>query len=344
MNKGFLTTVFCLFFYCVSAQCTISPFIQQNYELDAKILVLREIQSNENDPDYDNPYIPQSRVDYHLEKLSAIYQNPDNNPRIDSLFNEFQFHVNREYSPVFISYKKIGFTVPTSVSWVQTFIDTGVSGVAALDDFMAQYQFSYLEHYSSNSSGNSHFTLITNDNALNIFALSDDLANVQDITQVYEFPADIEERINYTGVQYFIDNFPFQGYAVEACDIRINDEQNYEFILFGGDCFAGCGVSEYRYVSISDDCSEITFSTTLSTPETELSNVVMYPNPTSSVLNIEGITAIKAIELYSTLGKQISISPNDFTRIDVSHLKNGVYFLKIIDNQNRAVIKKFIKQ
>ena len=44
---------------CINAQCSISPFIQQNYELDAALLVLREIQDDPNDPDYDNPFLSQ---------------------------------------------------------------------------------------------------------------------------------------------------------------------------------------------------------------------------------------------------------------------------------------------
>lgn len=339
----------CCFLFCISflvnAQCTISPFIQQNYELDAKILALREIQSNVNDPDYDNPYIPQARIDYHLEKLSAIYENPDSNSDINALFADFQFHVNLGLSGFLISHKKIRFAVPTSVSWVQTLIDTGSSGVTSLDNFMAQYQFTYLSNSTLVGGGNILFTLITSNDVLNINALIDDLENIQDIVYAYGLPADFYDVFNYTGISYSIDAFPFGGFSVEACDISFDENQNYEFTLHGNDCFSGCGVSESRYVSISDDCNDVIFSFTLSTEDSELTNMAIYPNPTSANLYIEGITNIQQLEIYSILGTAIKI-PLDTSQntVNVSSLKNGVYFLKVTDAKNRIVVRKFIKK
>jgi hypothetical protein len=60
----FSFVVFASFF--ANAQCSISPFIQQNYELDAKILAFREISSDPNDPDYDNLFVPDARVTPYL--------------------------------------------------------------------------------------------------------------------------------------------------------------------------------------------------------------------------------------------------------------------------------------
>ena len=336
--------LFCISFFA-AAQCTISPFIQQNYEFDAKILALREIQGNVNDSDYDNPYIQQARIDYHLEKLSAIYENPDNNASIDSLFNEFQFRVNLEFSDFFVSHKKITFAVPTNVSWVQTLIDTGFSGVTSLDNFMAQYQFTYLSHSTLGGGGNMLFTIITGNDVLNINAIIDDIENIQDIVYAYGLPADLGDRFNYTGVSYGISVFPFGSFSVEACDISFDENQNYVFTLYGNDCFAGCGVSESRYVSISDDCSQVNFSTTLSTEEVEVTGMAIYPNPTSDKLQIQGVTNIQQLEIYSILGTAIKIPLNiSSNSINVSSLKNGVYFLKVTDTQNRSTLKKFIKQ
>ncbi|QHI37324.1 hypothetical protein IMCC3317_27030 [Kordia antarctica] len=344
MKKTSLTALFCLFIFSVSAQCVISPFIQQNYDVDANILALREIQSNVNDPDYDNPYIPQTRVDYHLEKLSAIYENPDNNPSIDSLFTKFQFHVNTEYNEFQVSYEKIVFSVFTNVSWVQTLITTGTSGFAPLDDFMAQYQLTYSEHFSSNSSGKTFFTLQTSHDALNMLALIDDLESMAGIIEAFEIPSGIDNRFNYTGVLYYIVQFPNVSFQTELCDIIFDENQNYQFMLGGGDCFAGCGLMEFRYLTVSNDCNQVTYSRTLSTEDLELSNVSIYPNPASDNLHIKGITNIQTVEMYSILGKKIEVSLDNSTTVDVSILKSGVYFLKVIDFQNRSIIKKFIKK
>src|SRR5690606_3087879 len=95
--KNFIFSIFILF-VCFQgySQCSINPFIQNNYEHDAKFLLLRDILENPNDPDFNNPFINEPRLTPYLEKLSAIYENPDSNPVIDSLFNEFQIHVNPE--------------------------------------------------------------------------------------------------------------------------------------------------------------------------------------------------------------------------------------------------------
>ncbi len=349
MKKTLRTSLFCLVFFAsffANAQCSISPFIQQNYEFDAKLLVLREIQNNVNDPDYDNPFISQARIDYHLEKFSAMYENPNNSTSIDSLFNEFQFHVNTEYNQFQVSFKEIGFSVFTTVSWVQTLIDTGTSGYAPLDNFMSQYQFTYVQHFSSNNSGKTFFSLQTSNEVLNMNALIDDLENIPAIETAYGLSdTNIANRFNYTGVLYFIVQFPIIAFQTELCDIIFDENQNYQFMLGGGDCFSGCGLTESRYVSISDDCSQVTFSRTLSTEETELTNFALYPNPTSDILNIQGIENIQQLEIYSVLGSKIQI-PLDASSntLNVSSLKNGVYFLKVTDDQNRSAIRKFIKK
>ncbi|MGH1387296.1 T9SS type A sorting domain-containing protein [Kordia sp.] len=343
MKKLLITSLLCLYIYSVQAQCSINPFIQQNYELDAQLLVLQEIKNNPSDPDYDNPFLEQSRVDGCLEKLSAIYSNPHNLADIDSLFNEFQFHVNELHLP----YKKMGFRVQTTVSWVQTLKDTGQSGVAALDDFMSQYQFSVTNFYDS-TSGNTDFELTTAYDFINTYALSDDLHNSSsDIENVYDI-SNYSLWCNYTGIPYTVQEYalPPDDLPVTSCHIsKSSNSTSTEdvFIFILGKCFHAGYLPNYRYVTVSDDCSQVTFSRTLSTEEVELTDIAIYPNPTIDQLHIQGITNLKRVEIYSILGKEIQVTSNN-TTIDVRNLQTGVYFLKVIDDQNRSVIKKFIKQ
>ncbi|WP_162200413.1 T9SS type A sorting domain-containing protein [Kordia jejudonensis] len=350
MKKLLLASLFCFFLFCVNAQCTIAPFIQQNYDIDARILALREIRSDVNDIDYDNPFVPEARVNPYLEQLSAIYNNPQNSPEIDSLFNEFQFRVNPVYSYVdYTEYKSLVFTVNTTVSWVQTFKDTGVSGITELDNLMSQYQLTISSFYDFNSSGSTAFFLTTGFDFLNIRALIDDFEIIPNI--IYAEPYNTYANplgLNYTGVPYSIvlPVLPSgtQNYSVAVCDITVNGNGIYEFWLYGGDCFSGCQASEARYVSISNDCNTVNFSRTLSTEEVELTTVSIYPNPTTDFLQVQGITNIKNLEVYTIQGKNINISFTNTDKIDVSSLQSGIYFLKVMDAQNRIAIRKFIKQ
>ncbi|QXP80547.1 MULTISPECIES: T9SS type A sorting domain-containing protein [Winogradskyella] len=71
---------------------------------------------------------------------------------------------------------------------------------------------------------------------------------------------------------------------------------------------------------------EVVESTLSIGSDNELNNVIIYPNPTSSVLNINNTNTVSQIAIYSVLGQKIktltlSIGNNS---IDVSHLKKGV--------------------
>ncbi|SRX52533.1 T9SS type A sorting domain-containing protein [Aequorivita sp. CIP111184] len=328
--KIFIFSIFVFFIGFQSySQCSINPFIQDNYELDAKILALREILNDPLDPDYDNPFLPEERYTPYLERLTALYENPNNSPMIDSLFNEFNIHVNLEYTfPTPIS--GIMFSVDSNTSWVEDFKNTGISGVAILDDLMAEYLFSIDSFIVLPSSGITIFTIITSHDFLNVTALIDDFEGISDIFNCYA--AGLETRFNYTGIQYYIHTEP-----VEVCDIIISGNQ-FEFVLYAGDCLAGCSYYESRYTYVTEDCE------VLSTLENDLSKITLYPNPVSDKLYFSGNSSeIVSLQIISIQGKLIQKLNNISTEIDVSQLKAGMYFIEIKTSEGINNIQKFIK-
>jgi hypothetical protein len=68
----------------------------------------------------------------------------------------------------------------------------------------------------------------------------------------------------------------------------------------------------------------------------------LYPNPTSSILNIESDTPINQIKVLNVLGEEILKTTSK--TIDVSQLNQGVYLIEIKGNNNQTIIKRFIKQ
>ncbi len=70
--------------------------------------------------------------------------------------------------------------------------------------------------------------------------------------------------------------------------------------------------------------------------------IVVYPNPTKNVLNIEAAILVTEIEIYSILGKKLLQTKSK--TIDVSKLSNGLYVMKIISSKGIETIKHFIKQ
>lgn len=82
---------------------------------------------------------------------------------------------------------------------------------------------------------------------------------------------------------------------------------------------------------------------TLNSNDYEKSNISIFPNPTSSYINLSLLTKkINRVALFDSLGKEINIKLKQ-NRIDISHLSDGVYFIKVYDNDNNVHIKKIIK-
>ena len=89
---------------------------------------------------------------------------------------------------------------------------------------------------------------------------------------------------------------------------------------------------------------EVFFRTTevLSINDNNLQNVIIYPNPTTSILNIENAEN-SMIEIYDLLGRVVlfenNISINK--QLNVSNLSTGTYLIKI-SNNNKVITDKFI--
>lgn len=62
-------------------------------------------------------------------------------------------------------------------------------------------------------------------------------------------------------------------------------------------------------------------------------DVSIYPNPTSGLLNIEGNNNNLKTIVFDMLGKEI-MTQSSSNSIDLSHLENGIYIMRISDGQN----------
>jgi hypothetical protein len=67
----------------------------------------------------------------------------------------------------------------------------------------------------------------------------------------------------------------------------------------------------------------------------------IYPNPASSELNISSTNKIENVEVYNLTGMLLSSSSK--TKIDISELPQGVYFVKVF-SENGVTAQKFVKQ
>lgn len=83
---------------------------------------------------------------------------------------------------------------------------------------------------------------------------------------------------------------------------------------------------------------------TLGTEDLTVSEIKIYPNPTSNILNFKGLNSEELqVTVYDVLGKEVlntNLSEYD-NQLDVSQLESGLYTIKI-DKTNETI--KFIKQ
>ncbi|WGD35530.1 T9SS type A sorting domain-containing protein [Olleya sp. YS] len=327
------------------AQYPINPYIQTNYEYDVYILTLREILSNPSDPDYDTPIIPTSRLTPYLEDLSAIYDNSGSNPEIDFIFNSLDIHANQEYDAVYsssnypIEFKKMIITADASDPWITDFINTGVSGINALDSLMSTYQFTLVD---SNNYGSStyYFQIETSYNYMNLNALVEDFTSIPEINNVEVNYPDLSLRFNYIGIPYTVQKQEFGMTLTAPAEVSniIVDGNNYRFKVYGSDCLSGCTIVETRTISVDSNYN------VLSNEDYLFETMAIYPNPASSIVNIHSNNNYESIivVIYDILGKPV-LKKDAETSIDVSSLKSGIYLLKLKQGQKQEIKKLVIE-
>lgn len=83
---------------------------------------------------------------------------------------------------------------------------------------------------------------------------------------------------------------------------------------------------------------------TLSVDDFGSGNITVSPNPTAGNVNINGIDNLQfSVEIYDLTGK-LMVKEKQHSQIDISAFQNGIYYMKIQNNQtNTSVVKKIIK-
>jgi len=82
---------------------------------------------------------------------------------------------------------------------------------------------------------------------------------------------------------------------------------------------------------------------TLGVDENALPVFSVYPSPTTGMLTIESQTPITEIEIYNQLG-QLVLSNSNKNTIDLSSVNQGIYFIKIKDENGNIGTQKVVKK
>lgn len=70
--------------------------------------------------------------------------------------------------------------------------------------------------------------------------------------------------------------------------------------------------------------------------------IKVYPNPATSILNIDIPTTLKQAIIYSVLGRKILKTQSDI--INIAHLNNELYLIKVEGKTGVVTTKRFIKK
>ncbi|WP_445456601.1 reprolysin-like metallopeptidase [Flavobacterium sp. HNIBRBA15423] len=99
----------------------------------------------------------------------------------------------------------------------------------------------------------------------------------------------------------------------------------------------------FSYGQVEDYTVNITSSGKEVNNEVSLQEISLYPNPTSSILNLTSITEKATFRIYSLIGQTVLNGKISNNSIDVSTLPAGNYIIEISDN-DIVTSKQFIKQ
>nr|AIA91524.1 CAZy families PL1 protein [uncultured Flavobacteriaceae bacterium] len=117
-----------------------------------------------------------------------------------------------------------------------------------------------------------------------------------------------------------------------------NDNTGGEWQNAGIQNFDGFQPVEFVYAIV---CSEIN----LNTEELSITDIQLYPNPVTENIHIKSKEEIQKVEIYSTSGNLVfSQNMNNKSIVNVEHLTNGIYLIKITDQKGVAKTAKFIKK
>lgn len=103
------------------------------------------------------------------------------------------------------------------------------------------------------------------------------------------------------------------------------------------------GCDNFGYGEVEDYDVYLSSEANLATTEMNKNKGIgIYPNPTSDVLNILGISSDIDFEIYNSVGQKLSEGKTKNKTVNVGHLTKGIYFIVLKEKENSRF--KFIKK
>ena len=80
--------------------------------------------------------------------------------------------------------------------------------------------------------------------------------------------------------------------------------------------------------------------TSIAVSENSKNRILIYPNPTTGILTIEGAEGIASV--YDIYGRLVLTANTN--ALDISQAATGIYFVRIVDEQGKVYVAKVMKE
>ena len=210
-----------------SGECNCTSPVDTLYLSDAYQLIFKEIYTDPEHEDRDNPYFDEQKVAEILNAIQAVY-NLDI-PERDEVFDEHQIHAFP-----FMGLHSISLKTDTTAPEVQKLIAGEPTGNQELDNIIAKYKFN--EVRTSLYYPEFNWITIISEESLNLFPV---------INELKAFP--------------FFVYVEFGGGAIgDGNNITLERFENYmklDFSIGWGDCPSGCIYRKHWIFSVDQKCN-----------------------------------------------------------------------------------------
>ena len=157
-----------------------------------------------------------------------------------------------------------------------------------------------------------------------------------DVSQVYLHWTEPEPGSTGNLLGYYIQkNGEFLEELLEMPEYVDNDVeffQTYEYVViavYDDNCESACAPLSVEV--IPDAVLEYSKET------------MVYPNPAKNILHIEG-TGLTQVEVFNFMGQSVLSINQNFDAVDIDHLKNGIYFIRIKTTEGEKTVKLVVKK
>lgn len=130
----------------------------------------------------------------------------------------------------------------------------------------------------------------------------------------------------------------FEGFHAYYDGLSIGANSEYRYVLYDT-----ANVNDSAFVNVVFDLGQPECTQVIDQISESIDNISIFPNPTKNVLNISNIGINDKVEIINILGEKTILDSNNSEgklTFNTSGLKNGIYFVRIIENDSIKLTKK----